>query len=84
MTKSRDEVTRAIETTMNWNDERTLDEVEAGIVSPERSGGMKLEGELTFRDGPPTGSVLNLVSTDQARPGSRLWLVLARARATSV
>ena len=50
MTKSRDEVTRAIETTMNWNDERTLDEVEAGIVSPERSGGMKPEGELTFRD----------------------------------
>ena len=47
MTKSRDEVSRAIETTMNWNDERTLDEVEAGIVSPERSGGMKQEGELT-------------------------------------
>ena len=36
---------------MNWNDERTLDEVEAGIVSPERSGGMKQEGELTFREG---------------------------------
>jgi hypothetical protein len=26
---------------MNWNDERTFDEVEAGIVSPERSGGIE-------------------------------------------
>ena len=52
VTKSRDEVTRAIETTMNWNDERTLDE---GIVSPERSSGMKPEGELTFRNEAPSG-----------------------------
>lgn len=35
---------------MNWNDDRTLDEVEAGIVSPERFGGIMPEGELTFRE----------------------------------
>ena len=40
MTKSRDEVARAREIMMNWNDERTLDEVEAGIVSPERFRGI--------------------------------------------
>ena len=50
VTKSRDEVTRAKETMMNWNDDRTLDEVEAGIVSPERFGGIMPEGERTFRD----------------------------------
>ena len=51
VTKSRDEVMRAFKTTMNWNDERTLDEVEVEIVSPERSESIKPEGELTFRDG---------------------------------
>ena len=49
---------------MNWNVERTLDEVEAGIVSPERSGGMKPEGELTFRDGSDRITRIDLIPTE--------------------
>jgi hypothetical protein len=47
---------------MNWNDERRLDEVEAGIVSPERSGGMKQEGKLAFCDGWRASSIITLQS----------------------
>jgi hypothetical protein len=37
---------------MNWNYERTLDEDEVGILSPERYDGIMkpAEGKLTFRD----------------------------------